>query len=471
MLSQKHREIHEEYSHIFGSANKKKHEKLLQDLRVSITVVRTGTVAGDTGPTIFLLKGTKKRVFFTDDFLQRHGMAIGLTIVMTENAYMTDEAWLEVSQSIVKGCRSMPYVADNPKWLMLGLLDCFKSHKNVLSANELHSDHNIWSLKEESNSSHLNQGYNQLTAKSDKKNAVESLYDQHRVQKWRCNRVNIDQYDLVFTAMRIVCQCQSATWISLFQRVNLDPITRMSFQDLCKKISPYLRAGEVYAEENVDPTPLQLFNLLPSFWHGMQPADRRVVTTIMGSHGWRFTPNCIKQIHLECSILYSQMNDLWVCLIITREHPETVEFDHVLLTRGGVEEGGSLMEIVEVQETQRLTKLTGDLDILQFNPKDSNGKAKLSGLDLFHHMCYFLNVCAAKRSAIGGETVWLSPSTGLNLELSHDNLECIQPTESEVCCGAIMRDALEKEQRVNFCKENSMTLQLLLDNQQLLITM
>jgi hypothetical protein len=70
-------------------------------------------------------------------------MAIGLTIVMTENAYMTDKAWLEVLQSIVKGYRSMPYVADNPKWLMLELLDGFKSHENVLSANELRSDHNI----------------------------------------------------------------------------------------------------------------------------------------------------------------------------------------------------------------------------------------------------------------------------------------------------------------------------------------
>ncbi len=123
----------------------------------------------------------------------------------------------------------------------------------------------------------------------------------------------------------------------------------MSFQDWCKKISPYLCAGEVCAEENVDPMPLQLFNLLPSFWHGRQPADRRVVTTIMGSHGWQFTPDCIKQIHLECSILYSQMNDLQVCLIIIQEHPETVEFDHVLLTRGGVEEGGLPMEIVEAR--------------------------------------------------------------------------------------------------------------------------
>ena len=42
---------------IIGAAEKKKHEKLLQDLRVSITVVHTGTTGGTTGPTIFLMKG------------------------------------------------------------------------------------------------------------------------------------------------------------------------------------------------------------------------------------------------------------------------------------------------------------------------------------------------------------------------------------------------------------------------------
>jgi hypothetical protein len=76
-------------------------------------------------------------------------------------------------------------------------------------------------------------------------------------------------------------------------------------------------------------------------------------------------------------------------------------------------------------------------------------------LDLFHNMCYFWNVCAAKRSAIGGETVQLSPLTGLNLELSHDNLECIQPTELEVRCGAIMRDAFG-ERAVRKCLQRKL---------------
>ena len=66
--------------------------------RASITIVRTGTVGGTTGPTIILLKGEKKNPIYTDEFLVKHGMAPGSTIIMTENAYMTDNAWIAVTR-------------------------------------------------------------------------------------------------------------------------------------------------------------------------------------------------------------------------------------------------------------------------------------------------------------------------------------------------------------------------------------
>jgi hypothetical protein len=69
---------------VIGSFDKKKYEKLLQDSRVSITIIRTGTAAGTTGPTIFLLKGTKVKAAYTDDFLMKYGLAPGSTIIMTE---------------------------------------------------------------------------------------------------------------------------------------------------------------------------------------------------------------------------------------------------------------------------------------------------------------------------------------------------------------------------------------------------
>ena len=89
-------------SSIIGSADKKKHEKVLQETCASITIVCTGTVAGTTGPTIFVLKGMADKKLYDDAYLRRNGME-GLTIIMTENAYMTDEAWLQASKAIVRG--------------------------------------------------------------------------------------------------------------------------------------------------------------------------------------------------------------------------------------------------------------------------------------------------------------------------------------------------------------------------------
>jgi hypothetical protein len=111
---------------VFAAADKKKQEKFLQDCRCSITVVRTRTASGITGPTIFLLKGTKHRNNFNNDYLLRYGMAKGLTILMMENAYMTDNAWLKASKAIVKGYRQLLFMKENEDWYITELLDGFK---------------------------------------------------------------------------------------------------------------------------------------------------------------------------------------------------------------------------------------------------------------------------------------------------------------------------------------------------------
>ena len=68
---------------IIGSANKKKHEKHLQDSRVSITLVSTGSTAVVAGPTIFVLKGQRRNGLFTDEFLRSKGCALGSTIIIS----------------------------------------------------------------------------------------------------------------------------------------------------------------------------------------------------------------------------------------------------------------------------------------------------------------------------------------------------------------------------------------------------
>jgi hypothetical protein len=54
----------------------------------------------------------------------------------------------------------------------------------------------------------------------------------------------------------------------------------------CKKIGELLRASESFKEENVTPTATEKFALLPAFWHKMMPADRKVVMTVVQSHGF-----------------------------------------------------------------------------------------------------------------------------------------------------------------------------------------
>jgi hypothetical protein len=54
---------------VIGAANRKKHEKKSADCQLSISLYCTGAVAGDTDPTIFLMKGKTKRDGFTDQYI------------------------------------------------------------------------------------------------------------------------------------------------------------------------------------------------------------------------------------------------------------------------------------------------------------------------------------------------------------------------------------------------------------------
>ena len=69
--------------------------------------------------------------------------------------------------------------------------------------------------------------------------------------------------------------------------------------------------------------------MLPSFWHGMEPSERRVVMTIMQSHNFEYTAASLKLLHEECMLPFSQINDILVCIIISRLHPETLDMSVV----------------------------------------------------------------------------------------------------------------------------------------------
>ena len=106
---------------------------------------------------------------FTDDFLVQNGLKPGSTIIMTNNSYMKDEAWVEIMVDLKKGYCELPYAKENPDWLMCEPIDGFGSHGNFLAAYQMRCNTDIISMKEELHTSHTNQGYDQIFAKQDKK--------------------------------------------------------------------------------------------------------------------------------------------------------------------------------------------------------------------------------------------------------------------------------------------------------------
>jgi hypothetical protein len=78
---------------VYGCGSRDKHEKNTQNSRDSISLFRCGSAAGWSGPAIFLLKGKKAPVGLDQAYLTKYGGAPGSDVHMTQNAYMSKEAW------------------------------------------------------------------------------------------------------------------------------------------------------------------------------------------------------------------------------------------------------------------------------------------------------------------------------------------------------------------------------------------
>jgi hypothetical protein len=124
-----------------------------------MTVYRAGSAAGEDGPTGFLPPGLKRKKGYTDEFLVKHGAAIGSTIIMTPTGYMTEDAWDEMAPSMAAGIRQMQVISDMPDWWVVKIIDGFGPHTSSVKSMEIYESHKIMLLKEEGDSSHVNQSY------------------------------------------------------------------------------------------------------------------------------------------------------------------------------------------------------------------------------------------------------------------------------------------------------------------------
>ena len=160
---------------IIGDKHKAKHELPTGTSRTSITLYRTGSAAGTTGPTAFLPPGKHQKAGYDDAFLIRNGAPEGSTFAMTKSGYMTEEAWLAITEKMCAGIRAAPVVRDMPDWWVIKVIDGFGPHTSNLKSMELYAASKILLLKEEGDASHVNQAYDQRTARDDKRTCRGAL--------------------------------------------------------------------------------------------------------------------------------------------------------------------------------------------------------------------------------------------------------------------------------------------------------
>ena len=100
---------------VIGSADKKKHEKIVDDSRDSITAIRIGSAAGTSGPIIFLAKGKDLTIQVLKNLPKNFDAPPGSKVYMTPNAYLNDETWELIAEDLAAGIRAMPVIQDHSR--------------------------------------------------------------------------------------------------------------------------------------------------------------------------------------------------------------------------------------------------------------------------------------------------------------------------------------------------------------------
>ena len=254
---------------VIGSSLKKKHEKRVDDLKKSVTVIRIGSAGGSTGPWIFLKEGKGKvtNKCLSPQQLEKNGAPVGSHVVNTPSAYLTNESWLGLVPKLCRGIRAMPYIRDHPDWWCGMSFDGFSSHIVVVEALEIFAEYKILIVKEEGDCLHVNQAYDQFVAKADKAAIRESL------DLVRSNYPGIIKPELLIRiCVEALQQVKPEKWVESFKRVNLHPDFRVSFEDWLRKIDTHLSCGNKFFVGRTT-----LHDALPAVWTNLSIEDRQAV--------------------------------------------------------------------------------------------------------------------------------------------------------------------------------------------------
>ena len=153
--------------------------------------------------------------------------------------------------------------------------DGFGAHMSSVLVLEMCIVYKILSLKEEGNTSHVNQVYKNYIAKSNKKSCSCSVGVQRECIYYNCGVV--DQWGLIHSGLLSVHDVNKTTWKNSFAAYNLDPRTRVDFPTWCKKIQQYLLAGDSFKAGIL----VDRYLLLPFWWQELSSKEKKILLVLL----------------------------------------------------------------------------------------------------------------------------------------------------------------------------------------------
>jgi len=428
---------------VIASLSKKKTEKNTDDSRASITSLRIGLASGTQGPFTFLAKGVRMDRKSIARALKERCPA-GSQVIMSPSAYMTDETWLKLVPFFAKGIRNLDVIKDHADWWMTLTCDGFSSH-TIDRANEIFSEHKIQMVKEEGDTSQVNQSYDQNVAKKDKSLMRMNLEAVRRPLGTK----KIDQWTLIALAIEAQRMITVSDWRKAHMRVNTCPSTRLGFEGWIRELG---RRGVLLSGEKFYTKRTSLFDAMPACWVKLSVEQRHEVLTIIQNvydlaEMCDDKPEWTKEVVVGLAryVKLEEVYKLRACYLVSKQDPSVIVHDDgtVKSKPAAVAAVDSTLPVV-AQKAQAEANGSTARDFFHWQPKNLmqeymlDKKNPAAQSKLFHHMTNY-----------AAQMMWdskkkLQPSAYLDANMSEDQTELLQPSYKNTLQGFIMYDVKGK---------------------------
>jgi hypothetical protein len=302
----------------------------------------------------------------------------------------------------------------------------------------------IEGVKEEANTSALNQAYDQLIAKTDKVN-IRYLLD--IIRSALHNPIN--QAQLVVICIKALVGKNDANtnkdaWVASFRKVNCHPDYREPFRDWCIKIEGDLNTGDTFFKDRPS-----LFDAMPAVWKNMKTEDRRVICDIIDS------------FYNSTAVVGPTIRP-W-CVDNVKKLVPYVKLDDVVAVRASYfawkEDPNVLHDPIVVNAEAASLPLLGDDSIFSWHPKKlvnrfkefSNKESEnydkeethKRGLEWFSHVC---NTVSRQHSSTSSLEYTLSssilPHASYAIDISTEQRHLLNPTQRDLFLGLVLEKAV-----------------------------